>query len=300
MTMEENKKTSAEEGPSILIASHEILLHKHIAQALEKRIPGVNVYTSHIFEDCVELIRNNLIDVILITNYLHCEGRNNGNGLEYSFITGTDVIDKLTNDESLPPVCPMMYTCWFDNYHISKGYEHGAFDYIFADIDYDILIAHIKVGINYMKSISGMSKLELKRQESMVDEANGPSFLIADMAAANRMLYKMFLQRRYPNATFHEAENGEECLERLSSNHVDLIIIDPFNMRCPGIIKEIRSNDAYRGIGIIISTSAYIKESFLACYEAGTDAFISKPFDKDVLFAKIDRVLRTRKVLQLC
>jgi CheY-like chemotaxis protein len=50
--------------------------------------------------------------------------------------------------------------------------------------------------------------------------------LIADDAAMNRKLVKNILSPGLPNSIFGEAANGEEVIEYVKYNQVDLIILD--------------------------------------------------------------------------
>lgn len=86
-----------------------------------------------------------------------------------------------------------------------------------------------------------------------------------------------------------EAASGEEALELLKTEKVDLIISD-FNM--PGMdgsqmTRLIRTNKEYRSIPIIILTTENSKARLSEAREAGAVGWMNKPFKSEHLVAAI-------------
>jgi len=90
------------------------------------------------------------------------------------------------------------------------------------------------------------------------------------------------------------AANGEEALEKLSANQIDLILLD---VQMPGIdgfevIRRIRQDNIHRLLPIILVTALRETEDRVKGIEAGCDDFISKPVNKIELLARIRSELK--------
>ena len=83
------------------------------------------------------------------------------------------------------------------------------------------------------------------------------------------------------------AKNGIEGYEKFKKEQFDLCILDVMMPYKDGftLAKEIREkNDA---VPIIFLTAKNLKEDMLKGFKLGADDYITKPFDSDVLLAKI-------------
>lgn len=85
------------------------------------------------------------------------------------------------------------------------------------------------------------------------------------------------------------ASNGEEAIERLASEPVDLVVLDMMMPLLDGerVLHDTRGHGARVPI-IIVSAK---RERLLNFRALGADDFIEKPFDFDVLERKISRLL---------
>lgn len=100
--------------------------------------------------------------------------------------------------------------------------------------------------------------------------------------------------------TIHKAENAEEGI-KLAYQYLPDIIISDVNM--PGIsgidfCKNIKTNDKVSHIPMILLTGESSPEMKLQGIEGGADDYITKPFDKDLLVAKVASLLKNRTSLQ--
>ena len=124
-----------------------------------------------------------------------------------------------------------------------------------------------------------------------------PVILIVDDQPENTQLLEAYLvPHGYEIAT---ATSGEEALETLAGNHVDLILLDV--MMPPGIdgfevTRRIRQDSENRQIPIILITALRESEDRVKGIEAGCDDFLSKPFDKMALFARVRSLLKSARL----
>jgi len=88
-----------------------------------------------------------------------------------------------------------------------------------------------------------------------------------------------------------EAEDGIDALEKMSSlyGEIDLVLLD-WNM--PGmngydVLVELKSNDKYKHIPVMMVTTEGQKRSIVAAVRAGADNYLVKPFTVDELENKI-------------
>jgi len=95
------------------------------------------------------------------------------------------------------------------------------------------------------------------------------------------------------------AKNGIEGFEKYKKDDFDLCILDVMMPYKDGftLAKEIR--DKNNQIPIIFLTAKTLKEDVLKGFKAGGDDYLSKPFDSDVLLAKIKAILNRQKVIDI-
>lgn len=94
-----------------------------------------------------------------------------------------------------------------------------------------------------------------------------------------------------------EAENGEEALEKLKDNEVDIIVTDVMMPVMDGIklCKSVKQNIRTCHIPVfILSAKTDIKDQ-MEGLQMGADDYIPKPFSISVLTAKILNTMRTRR-----
>ena len=94
-----------------------------------------------------------------------------------------------------------------------------------------------------------------------------------------------------------EAGNGEEALEKLKDNEVDIIITDVMMPVMDGIklCKNIKQNIRTCHIPVIILSAKTDIKDQLEGLQVGADDYISKPFAITVLTSKIQNMMRTRR-----
>jgi signal transduction histidine kinase/DNA-binding response OmpR family regulator/streptogramin lyase len=97
-----------------------------------------------------------------------------------------------------------------------------------------------------------------------------------------------------------EAEEGEEGLKMAKQHHPDIIISDVVMQGMGGIelCRSIKETPALNHIPVILLTGSFSPESKLKGVEGGADDYITKPFERDFLVARVTNLLKTRENLQ--
>ncbi|WP_109744131.1 hybrid sensor histidine kinase/response regulator transcription factor [Arcicella aurantiaca] len=97
-----------------------------------------------------------------------------------------------------------------------------------------------------------------------------------------------------------DADNGQTGLALVEEHLPDIIICDVFMQGVDGIevCSALKQNDYTKHIPIILLTASSSLEIKLQGIELGVDDFISKPFEKELLIARVNSILRNRNVLQ--
>jgi two-component system sensor histidine kinase/response regulator len=94
------------------------------------------------------------------------------------------------------------------------------------------------------------------------------------------------------------AYDGEECLEKLAEEKIDLLILD---IRLPGIdgfevCRRIRANPETNRLGVIMLTAKKAVQDKVTGLEVGADDYLTKPFDMPELLARVKAQLRLREL----
>lgn len=116
--------------------------------------------------------------------------------------------------------------------------------------------------------------------------------LAVDDKPLNVELLKAILE---PN-NYHviTATNGAEALEILSKEKIDLVLLDVMMPGMDGfeVTRRIRSDEKTMKLPVILLTAYHETKEKIAGIEAGCDDFITKPFDKVEMLARIKTLLR--------
>jgi len=97
--------------------------------------------------------------------------------------------------------------------------------------------------------------------------------------------------------TVLEAHDGKEGLEKLTNELPDLVLCDVMmpNMNGFALREAMLADPATRDIPFIFLTAKSHPQDQVRGLQSGVDEYITKPFDLDVLLARIDAVLQRRQ-----
>jgi signal transduction histidine kinase/ligand-binding sensor domain-containing protein/DNA-binding response OmpR family regulator len=98
-----------------------------------------------------------------------------------------------------------------------------------------------------------------------------------------------------------EAENGKEALDILKTKSIDFIISDLMMPVMDGmeLSKKVKADFSISHIPFLMLTAKTETQTRIKSYKMGVDEFLSKPFDEELLLARIQNILETRHNYQL-
>jgi signal transduction histidine kinase/ligand-binding sensor domain-containing protein/CheY-like chemotaxis protein/AraC-like DNA-binding protein len=133
-----------------------------------------------------------------------------------------------------------------------------------------------------------------KTEELVIDRQ---TILLVDDDNAIRGYLRQILQNKYE---LLEAVNGMEALKMAQEKFPDLVISDIRMEVMDGIelCRQIKQDQNLNHIPVILLTGSNGDEVELQSIEGGADAYITKPFDKDILLAKVENLFTSRSELQ--
>ncbi len=147
---------------------------------------------------------------------------------------------------------------------------------------------------DYKKHIE--TKLSLSKNIDLKEKGQPVILLVEDDLELNRFL-NISLNNRFKMISCY---NGKEAIKLAQNQLPDLIISDIMMPEMDGLTlcKLIREDDLISHIPIILLTAKTDVENEIEGYEYGADDYISKPFEINVLTARINNLIHLRKKLQ--
>jgi CheY-like chemotaxis protein len=121
-------------------------------------------------------------------------------------------------------------------------------------------------------------------------DASHVKVLIAEDNAINILVTRKMLQKR--NIEVDVAFNGKEAIEKIASQHYDLVLMDVQMPVMDGIttIKKLRAEKLYDGPVLLLTADAFINsKNEVASW--GFDDFLLKPFGAEDLYRKIGELV---------
>ena len=93
-----------------------------------------------------------------------------------------------------------------------------------------------------------------------------------------------------------KAEDGKDCLAKLESNEVDLLITDLYMPNLNGLEVISKLNETgKKQIPVMVLSAAGAEESVMKAFDLGADDYMVKPFSLIELTIRVKRLLATRK-----
>ena len=129
------------------------------------------------------------------------------------------------------------------------------------------------------------------------EDENLPVLLLVEDNDDMRSYIKGVLSDKYHIA---EASNGEQGFDLAKKITPDFIISDLMMPVCDGLqfCRMIRADNTLSHIPFLMLTALSNDNARLSSYKEGVDAFLVKPFDKEMLLTRIENILSNRKQQQ--
>jgi PAS domain S-box-containing protein len=126
-----------------------------------------------------------------------------------------------------------------------------------------------------------------------MDEKTGYTILIVDDDPLNVKLLEVFLSKHH---SVLGAYSGEEALEIVESESVDLVILDIMMPGMDGyeVCRRIKANESTNFIPVIIITALSSKDDRIKGIDAGADEFLVKPIDRVEVLTRVRTLLNNK------
>lgn len=160
---------------------------------------------------------------------------------------------------------------------------------------------HIQYQPDLRERIEQIHKLTQKEADNDQPKKRGeeelPTLLHVEDSLDMRSYMKANLQAHY---TVFQAKDGVEGLKKAEELLPDMIISDVMMPLMDGIefCEKIKGNDYLSHIPVILLTAKTGGESQIEGYGVGADEYLTKPIDLNLLKARIDNLLTSRKKLR--
>lgn len=116
--------------------------------------------------------------------------------------------------------------------------------------------------------------------------------LIVDDSSIVRRVLKNSLGKYFGEATFFEAENGEQALDVMKREDINLMTLD-WNMPVMNgeqVVDAVRANSEWNKTRIIMATTEGAKSQVLKMLKKGVNGYLVKPFQEDKVHKMLDTV----------
>ncbi|MBL3655840.1 hybrid sensor histidine kinase/response regulator transcription factor [Fulvivirga sediminis] len=145
---------------------------------------------------------------------------------------------------------------------------------------------------------SDMSEIGLEEEDSIQNTENEKVLLIVDDNKDISAYVKTLFDDEFRILC---AENGVQAYDLAINNPPDIIISD---MMMPGMdglefCAKIKENISTSHIPVIMLTAKDTNKDKITGYKVGADDYITKPFSSDILVARVNNLLKSRKMLEL-
>ena len=118
--------------------------------------------------------------------------------------------------------------------------------------------------------------------------------LVVDDDKNTRLLLKAVLESEH--YTVFIAENGEEALDTMDREHIDLVVLDIMMPKMDGyeFTKILRENQST--LPILMVSAKHLPEDKRRGFIVGTDDYMTKPIDEEEMLWRIKALLRRARI----
>ena len=246
-----------------------------LARALSQLGPKVEVKSATNGHEAIEHVKEGGMD-ILITDMI------------MPGMTGLELIEKLQNHPAGRPTFSFLVTAYDVPGLKVTARRLKVKDVIVKPVHPERICQII------VQAMQEMDQIKPTRNEN----TTGKSFkiLIADDLPDNRRLLSRYLESE--GYGYIEAKDGVEAIEKVRNELPDLVLLDVNMPKKDGfaVLEEIRADAITKHIPVIILTAARLNPTEIQSgLNMGADDYVTKPFDRRELFARIRTKLRVKE-----
>lgn len=127
--------------------------------------------------------------------------------------------------------------------------------------------------------------------------SKGITILLVEDNRDMRKYLRSILEEHYQVV---EAENGEDALSLLGQKEIDFVISDLMMPVMDGMhfSKNLKQNIEHSHIPVLLLTAKTGKKVQIDSYKIGADEILFKPFDEEILLARVQNIISIRKSYQ--
>lgn len=119
-----------------------------------------------------------------------------------------------------------------------------------------------------------------------------PLILLAEDSSGMRKMMKVLINKK-TDWKMLEAEDGLKALELVNKERPDVIVLDIMMPKMDGyeFLQHLRKNLSTAGIPVLVLTALNGPDNEVKSFNLGADDYLSKPYNPNVLLARIKRLL---------
>lgn len=247
-----------------------------LARALTQLGSSIHVTTATNGAEALEKVKDRSVD-ILITDMIMPE------------MTGLELIEKMQNHPGGRPGFSYLVTAYDVPGLKVTAYRLKVNEVIVKPVRPE-LICQIVV-----KAMEQMRHATIPNRKNIADKKRHRILVVDDKQDNVTLLARYLDYEGYDNIT---AEDGIEALEKIRKDLPDLVLLDVNMPRKDGfaVLEEMRADPAVKHIPVIILTAARLDPMDVQSgLNLGADDYVTKPFDRHELMARIRTKLRVKE-----
>ena len=246
-----------------------------LARALSQLGPKVEVKSATNGQEAIDHLKDGAMD-ILITDMI------------MPGMTGLELIEKLQNHPAGRPTFSFLVTAYDVPGLKVTARRLKVKDVIVKPVHPERICQIIT------QAMQEIDQTKPVRNESTISKPF--KILIADDQPDNLRLLSRYLENE--GYDYIEAKDGAEALEKVRNELPDLVLLDVNMPKKDGfaVLEEIRADAITKYIPVIILTAARLDPTEIQSgLNMGADDYVTKPFDRRELFARIRTKLRVKE-----
>ncbi|WP_426485213.1 hybrid sensor histidine kinase/response regulator transcription factor [Flavobacterium sp. 2] len=182
---------------------------------------------------------------------------------------------------------------------LPKGNEHFAELPIYENIPQrSLLMDELVDGLNSTNQIPAVKDIlsEIDHMQEELISTKKALLIVEDNLEMNQYLVQLFSK----NYIVYSAKNGNDGLKLIEKHMPDAVLSDISMEGMSGLdlCRQIKGNDNFSHIPVILLTATTNSDVHLQSITEGADDYITKPFDSNILQARLDSVIRSRGQLR--